>query len=116
MKIADGDFLLPVDKSVGPTSHDVVGMARRALGTRRVGHTGTLDPFASGLLVLCVGRATRLSEYFSGLDKRYEAVARLGAETDTLDHEGEVISGHDGWQTLDRAAIESAAQIGRAHV
>jgi tRNA pseudouridine55 synthase len=110
VKIADGDFLLPVDKPVGPTSHDVVGMARRALGTRRVGHTGTLDPFASGLLVLCVGRATRLAEYFTGLDKRYEAVAKLGAETDTLDLEGDVVSGDDGWRGLDRARIESVAQ------
>ena len=51
--------VLPVDKPEGPTSHDIVGMARRALGTRRIGHTGTLDPFASGLLLLCVGPATR---------------------------------------------------------
>lgn len=116
MKIADGDFLLPVDKPVGPTSHDVVGMARRALRTRRVGHTGTLDPFASGLLMLCVGRATRLAEYFSGLDKRYEAVARLGAETDTLDHEGDVVSSHDGWRDLDRATIEVAAQKQVGHL
>ena len=108
MKLADGDFLLPVDKPVGPTSHDVVGMARRALGTRRVGHTGTLDPFASGLLVLCVGRATRLSEYFTGMDKRYDAVARLGIETDTLDLQGEVVSTSDAWRDLDRTAIESA--------
>jgi len=108
VKLADGDFLLPVDKPVGPTSHDVVGMARRALRTRRVGHTGTLDPFASGLLVLCVGRATRLSEYFTGMDKSYDAVARLGIETDTLDLEGEVVSTNDAWRDLDRASIESA--------
>ena len=110
MRLADGDFLLPVDKPVGPTSHDVVGMARRALGTRRVGHTGTLDPFASGLLVLCVGRATRLSEYFTGMDKRYDAVARLGIETDTLDLEGEVFCKSDAWRDLDPTAIESATR------
>ena len=115
MKIADGDFLLPVDKPVGPTSHDIVGMARRVLCTRRVGHTGTLDPFASGLLVLCVGQATRLAEYVSGMDKRYEAVARLGVETDSLDHTGEAVAHDDGWRKLDRRAIEVAAatQVGR---
>ncbi len=85
------DFVLPVDKPEGPTSHDIVGSARRALGVKRVGHTGTLDPFASGLLLLCVGRATRLAEYFSGMDKTYEAVARLGLRTDTLDREGKVV-------------------------
>ncbi len=90
MRLEDGDFVLPVDKPEGPTSHDVVAAARRALGTRRIGHTGTLDPFASGLLLLCVGRATRLAEYLSRLDKAYEATARLGAETDTLDCEGVV--------------------------
>ena len=77
MKAAAGDFLLLVDKPEGPTSHDIVAMTRRALRTRRVGHTGTLDPFASGLLVLCVGRATRLAEYLSGQPKRYLAEARL---------------------------------------
>jgi tRNA pseudouridine55 synthase len=91
VRAEEGDYVLPVDKPAGPTSHDVVAAARRALGTRRVGHTGTLDPFASGLLLLCVGRATRLAEYLSGLDKRYEATARLGVETDTLDHDGEVV-------------------------
>ena len=57
MRLEAGDYVLPVDKPAGPTSHDVVSAARRALGTRRVGHTGTLDPFASGLLLLCVGEA-----------------------------------------------------------
>jgi tRNA pseudouridine55 synthase len=61
------DLVLPVDKPEGPTSHDVVGRARKALGVRRIGHTGTLDPFASGLLLLCGGKATRLAEYWSGL-------------------------------------------------
>lgn len=91
MRLEDGDFVLPVDKPSGPTSHDIVAAARRSLRTRRVGHTGTLDPFASGLLLLCVGRATRLAEYLSGLDKQYEATARLGIETDTLDLEGAVV-------------------------
>ena len=76
-------FVLPVDKPPGPTSHDVVIMLRRALGTSKVGHTGTLDPFASGLLLMCVGYSTRLSEYLVGLDKSYDAVALLGVSTTT---------------------------------
>jgi len=95
-----GDFVLPVDKPEGPTSHDVVDLARRALHIRRIGHTGTLDPFASGLLLLCVGRATRLAEYFSGLDKAYQAVARLGIATDTLDRDGEVVHECADWSAV----------------
>ena len=70
-------FLL-VDKPVGFTSHDIVALVRRALGERRVGHSGTLDPAATGLLVLGVGRSTRLLTFLVGADKRYEAVIRLG--------------------------------------
>ena len=102
------DFVLPVDKPEGPTSHDIVGAVRRSLGLRRVGHTGTLDPFASGLLLVCVGRATRLAEYLSGLDKTYEAVAKLGETTDTLDREGEVLRRRDGWVGLGPERIEEA--------
>lgn len=103
-----GDYVLPVDKPEGPTSHDVVAVARKALGTRKIGHTGTLDPFASGLLVLCVGRATRLAEYLTGLDKSYVAEARLGVATDSLDRDGEVVEERDGWQDLSREAVEEA--------
>ncbi|MEX0907970.1 MAG: tRNA pseudouridine(55) synthase TruB [Gemmatimonadota bacterium] len=85
--------VLPVDKPVGPTSHDIVGIARRALRTRRIGHTGTLDPFASGLLMLCIGSATRIAGYLTGMDKRYTAVVRLGVSTDTDDLTGTVIGG-----------------------
>lgn len=92
--------VLLVDKAPGPTSHDVVEAARHALRTRRIGHTGTLDPFASGLLVLCVGRATRLSEYFHLPDKRYEAELRLGQETTSHDPEGEVVTESRGWRRL----------------
>lgn len=106
--MADDAFVLPVDKPEGPTSHDVVALARRALGTRKIGHTGTLDPFASGLLVLCVGRATRLAEYLTGLPKSYVAEARLGVETDTLDREGRVVAETDVWAGLTRDEIESA--------
>jgi tRNA pseudouridine55 synthase len=100
--------VLPVDKPVGPTSHDVVGGARRALGIRRIGHTGTLDPFASGLLLLCVGRATRIAQYLTALPKRYVATARLGVTTDTLDREGTVVEERAGWETLAPDAIGEA--------
>ncbi|NIP78261.1 MAG: tRNA pseudouridine(55) synthase TruB [Gemmatimonadetes bacterium] len=75
---------------------------------RRIGHTGTLDPFATGLLLLCVGTATRLAEYLTGLDKSYEATARLGVATDTLDREGTVTAESDDWRRLDPRAIRSA--------
>jgi tRNA pseudouridine55 synthase len=101
------DFVLPVDKPEGPTSHDIVGAARKAFGVKRIGHTGTLDPFASGLLLLCVGKATRLAEYFSGLDKTYEAVARLGVNTDTLDRAGAVVGESDAWKELTSEGIEA---------
>src|SRR3982750_1818055 len=74
-----------VDKPAGVTSHDVVNVARRALGESRIGHAGTLDPFATGLLVLLVGSATRLLPHVSGDPKVYEATIRFGAETDTED-------------------------------
>lgn len=100
--------ILPVDKPEGPTSHDAVAVARRALGVRRIGHTGTLDPFATGLLLLCVGRATRLAEYLTGLGKEYEAVARLGVLTDTLDRTGEVLSTDEIWAGADADAVRRA--------
>ena len=85
------DGLLLVDKPAGMTSHDVVDRARRALRTKRVGHAGTLDPFATGLLVLLVGRATRLLPYVDGEPKVYDATIRFGAETNTDDLTGEVV-------------------------
>lgn len=100
--------VLPVDKPEGPTSHDVVARARRALGERRIGHTGTLDPFATGLLLLCVGRATRLAEYLTAQDKTYVAVARLGQETDTEDRHGVVVAESGGWRDLERSHVEEA--------
>ena len=83
--------VLLVDKPAGLTSHDVVDRIRRAAGTRRVGHTGTLDPAATGLLVLCLGHATRLSEHLTGLDKVYEGTMRLGLTTDSYDLDGKVL-------------------------
>lgn len=86
------DFgLILVDKPVGPTSHRVVHRVRQGTGIRKVGHAGTLDPRASGLLVLCLGAATRLSEYLSSSSKCYEAVIRFGATTRTYDGDGEVV-------------------------
>lgn len=82
--------VLVVDKPEGPTSHDVVQRVRRRLGTRRVGHAGTLDPAASGVLVVLVGQGTKLGPYLTADDKRYVAVVRFGAATTTLDREGEV--------------------------
>jgi tRNA pseudouridine55 synthase len=82
--------VLLADKPPGLTSHDVVARARRALGVRRIGHTGTLDPFASGLVIVLVGRATRLARFFAPLAKTYEVVARLGAVSSTGDPEGEI--------------------------
>jgi tRNA pseudouridine55 synthase len=83
--------VLVVDKPVGLTSHDVVQIIRRGTSIRRAGHTGTLDPRASGVLVILVGPAVRLSEYVSASDKRYQATIRLGVSTDTYDAEGEYI-------------------------
>ena len=85
MRDATTDGLLLVDKPAGVTSHDVVLAARRAVGERRIGHAGTLDPFATGLLVLLLGRATRLLPHLDGVPKEYEATIALGRETDTDD-------------------------------
>jgi tRNA pseudouridine55 synthase len=104
----DAGMVLPVDKPVGPTSHDVVAEARKALRTRKIGHTGTLDPFASGLLLLCVGPATRIAEYLSGMDKSYVATARLGESTTTDDVEGDTVASHPGWSALDGDRIAAA--------
>lgn len=83
--------VLVVDKPVGLTSHDVVQIIRRGTGIRRAGHTGTLDPRASGVLVVLIGPAVRLSEYVSASDKRYQATIRLGSSTDTYDAEGTIM-------------------------
>ena len=83
--------VLVVDKPVGLTSHDVVQIIRRGTGIRRAGHTGTLDPRASGVLVVLIGPAVRLSEFVSAADKRYQATLRLGTSTDTYDAEGRIM-------------------------
>ena len=89
------------------TSHDVVARVRRFSGQRRIGHTGTLDPMASGLLLLCLGQATRLVEYYQGHDKRYRAVVTLGAATDTYDAVG-TVTANAPVPPLSEAQIEAA--------
>ena len=98
--------MLLVAKPAGPTSHDMVDIVRRALGTRRVGHTGTLDPFAAGLLVMVVGRATRLVPFAAAWTKSYEGRIRLGVTTDTDDATGQVLDSRP--VAVDRTALERA--------
>lgn len=85
------DGILLIDKPVGITSHDVVARVRRSLGGAKTGHAGTLDPFASGLLIVLVGKATKMQRQIMELPKRYETLARLGARSSTGDPEGEII-------------------------
>ncbi len=98
--------ILLLDKPAGPTSHDAVNVVRRALGTRRVGHFGTLDPFATGLLVCAVGPATRLGPFVQGHDKGYRAVVRLGWRSTTGDPEGDLAP--TGSEPAPRSAVEAA--------
>jgi tRNA pseudouridine55 synthase len=100
---AISDLVLLVDKPSGPTSFDVVRQIRRAAGARRVGHGGTLDPLASGVLPVCLGEATKLAQFFLGADKRYDVTLCLGSETDTDDSEGRVTA------TFDVGDIDAAA-------
>lgn len=89
--MSQGGVLL-IDKPIGPTSHDIVGQVRRLLATRRVGHAGTLDPMASGLLLLCIDGATRLLEYMTAEDKSYTGEVIFGIGTDTDDADGHVVT------------------------
>jgi tRNA pseudouridine55 synthase len=89
--------VLVVDKPAGPTSHDVVAQVRKALHVRRAGHTGTLDPFATGVLPVCVGRATRLARFLSAGEKSYRATVRLGFATSTDDATGEPLAAPRRW-------------------
>ncbi|WP_343035652.1 tRNA pseudouridine(55) synthase TruB [Isoptericola sediminis] len=99
------DGLLIVDKPAGWTSHDVVGRCRRLAGTRKVGHAGTLDPMATGVLVVGVGRATKLLTYVVGADKAYRATIRLGVSTTTDDAEGETLEARGVGEGVDPAAL-----------
>jgi tRNA pseudouridine55 synthase len=102
------DGLLVLDKPVGPTSHDVVARVRRLLAEPRVGHTGTLDPGASGVLPLVIGRATRLARFLSGADKSYEATIQLGTATDSWDSDGRPTGLACAGPFPDRKTIEHA--------
>ncbi len=104
--IAAHDGVLLVDKPSGPTSHDIVDCIRRHFGIRKVGHGGTLDPLATGLLIILLGRGTKLSESLMGFDKTYEGVLRLGIATDTQDADGQVVSESDP-SGVTREALEA---------
>lgn len=101
--------VLVVDKPIGLTSHDVVQIIRRGTGIRRAGHTGTLDPRASGVLVVLIGPAVRLSEYVSASDKRYQATIRLGSSTDTYDAEG-VVTESAAWENITEEQFNEVLQ------
>lgn len=102
------DGLLVIDKPSGPSSHDVVARVRRILNEHRIGHTGTLDPEATGVLPLVIGRATRLARFLSGADKSYEAVVRLGVSTNTYDAAGQAVGEPYTGTLPSREAIDSA--------
>jgi len=102
------DGILVVDKPRGKTSHDVVETVRRMVGFRQIGHLGTLDPLATGVLVLALGRATRLARFYSGRRKRYSCAVRFGFATDTYDADGEPLS-TDAAPPLDAQAIQAFA-------
>jgi tRNA pseudouridine55 synthase len=104
------DGVLVVDKPAGPTSHDIVARARRAIGEKRIGHIGTLDPMATGVLALVIGKATRLASLLSSTEKEYEATVRLGVATDTYDALGEPSSDSPRDVHVDRERIERALQ------
>jgi tRNA pseudouridine55 synthase len=110
------DGVLVIDKSPGLTSHDVVAQVRRVLRVRRVGHTGTLDPFASGVLVLLVGRATRLAQFLSSSEKEYEAVIRLGYATDTGDFTGTPLADSKYPPVFTESEIEPALDSLRGNI
>lgn len=102
------DGILVVNKPTGRTSHDVVELVRQVAGFRGIGHLGTLDPLATGVLVLALGKATRLARFYSGRRKRYTCAVRFGFNTDTYDADGEAL-GEDQQPALDREQIESLA-------
>ncbi|MEZ5238618.1 MAG: tRNA pseudouridine(55) synthase TruB [Microthrixaceae bacterium] len=110
-RLAGPDGFVVIDKPSGWTSHDVVARSRGVLGTRKVGHSGTLDPMATGVLVLGVGRGTRLLRFLSGLDKTYEARICFGTETSTLDAEGEVTVRHEMPPPAPEAVARAAGDL-----
>jgi tRNA pseudouridine55 synthase len=112
--VTSAEGLLLVDKPPGVTSHDVVDSVRRTLATKKVGHAGTLDPMATGLLLIGVGRATRLLRFLGDLLKTYEGTLKLGVETDTLDADGEVIRESTVDVTTERVAEAMHSLVGES--
>lgn len=110
------DGILVIDKPADWTSHDVVAKVRKILRTRRVGHTGTLDPFATGVLVICLNRATRLVQYLTGDDKEYVATMRLGFATDTGDFTGEALSPVTDARHITADQVQNALKPFRGHI
>src|SRR5690348_10748908 len=111
------DGVLIIDKPSGLTSHDVVARTRHILHERRIGHTGTLDPFATGVLVILVGKATRLAQFLGDVEKEYEAIIRLGYATDTGDRTGNPIPGPPSQgRDWTEEEIESALQTFRGEI
>ncbi|MCF7790966.1 MAG: tRNA pseudouridine(55) synthase TruB [Victivallales bacterium] len=100
--------ILLVDKPSGWTSHDVVNLIRKRFKAKKVGHCGTLDPAATGLLVIVIGKATKLSQRLSGQDKTYRATILLGKETDSMDLDGDVISESEDWKRLNPSEVRLA--------
>src|SRR5437763_3945979 len=109
---------LIIDKPAGMTSHDVVARVRKIIRERRVGHTGTLDPFATGVLVVLIGRATRLAQFLSGAEKEYEALIRFGYATDTADGTGQPMETelHAKTQSLRKEEIKAAIASMRGEI
>lgn len=103
--------VLLVDKPAGPTSHDVVDQLRRALGEQRIGHTGTLDPAATGVLVLCVGRSTKLVRFLQAGTKTYAARMVLGVETDSQDADGRIVAERDAGHLDERTVCEALGRF-----
>src|SRR6478672_218421 len=110
------DGLLIINKPAGLTSHDVVNRVRRILGTRRVGHTGTLDPFATGVMVVLVGQATRLAQFIDKDEKEYDATIFFGFETDTGDATGQLKRNAQSPRPLQPDEIESALSRFRGEI
>ena len=105
------DGIVVVDKPAGMTSHDVVARMRKIAGTRKVGHAGTLDPMATGVLIVGLGRATRLLGYLAGHDKEYDATIRLGATTTTDDAEGDVVQRRDASSVTNEALATAVSRF-----
>ncbi|MBA3530322.1 MAG: tRNA pseudouridine(55) synthase TruB, partial [Ardenticatenales bacterium] len=115
MSPAPLDGLLIVDKPQGMTSHDVVARLRRVTRMKKIGHAGTLDPLATGVLVLALGKGTRTLEYLTGQDKVYEATVYLGQSTDSYDAEGEVLTRHEG-ALPEQSEVEAALDAFRGDI